>query len=81
MTNQGDMLSPGETLQVECAPGYTLFGETVHCIIQDVYGPDSRLLPDCLKVDEKLRGFGEYYSGSKSTTVTGTTNYNSTVTV
>lgn len=70
----GSSIASGTTLSIRCNPGYTLEGDPVTCIIQDVFGPDSRLMPECVKIGgETLEGNGATYAGTKSSTVDGRT--------
>jgi len=65
-------LQSGETLQVQCDEGFTLTGEEVTCVVQDVFSPDSRVLPECVKIEEsELEGNGVDYIGSKNVSSTG----------
>jgi len=63
----------GDEVDIECNPGYTLVGEKIHCMVQDTFGPDSRLMPECIKIDDAtpLSGNGTDYIGSKSVSVSG----------
>jgi len=63
------MIASGEKLVVACDAGYTLVGEDNYCAIQNLFGPDSRLLQECVKTgDEAWTGTGVDYSGTKVTT-------------
>jgi len=70
----GSSIASGAKLNIRCNPGYQLEGDSVTCMIQDVFSPDSRLMPECTKVGaETLVGNGATYAGTKSTTVDGRT--------
>jgi len=68
----GSSIPSGAALNVRCNPGYKLEGDRVTCMIQDTFSPDSRLMPECVKVgSEALSGNGADYTGTKDTTVDG----------
>jgi len=68
----GDTIPTGEYLTIECDPGFILEGDRVRCVIQDVFGPDTRLLPECIKAGpEVLVGNGEHYEGTQSVDIQG----------
>lgn len=68
----GSSIPAGGKLNIRCNPGYKLEGDPVTCMIQDTFGPDSRLMPECVKVgSETLVGNGADYAGTKDTTVDG----------
>ena len=61
----------GEKLAVQCNGGYTLVGEPVYCLIQNVFtnkDKDARLMPECIKLGSNtLEGNGIDYSGRQNT--------------
>ena len=66
-------LAPGEQLRVQCNPGFTLIGEASTCEIQNVFAPDTRRLPECVRLGDTwdFTGNGADYTGRQSTTVAG----------
>ncbi|XP_063675020.1 uncharacterized protein LOC134811855 [Bolinopsis microptera] len=70
--NRRVFLKPKEKLQVRCNAGYHLQGESVYCEIQNVFRPDSRRLPVCVKLgDENFVGNGADYQGARNFTTSG----------
>lgn len=69
----GARIAPGEELRVECDSGYTLVGETTTCLIQNVFAPDTRRLPECVRLGgrEDFTGNGADYTGPVSQSVSG----------
>jgi len=64
------MLQVGEKLEIECDPGYTLVGNQTHCVIQDLYGPDSRMRQACVLMGgEDWEGNGANYNGNRDMTL------------
>jgi len=60
-------LKNGEKLLVRCNARFTLVGEPSTCEIQNVYKPDTRRLPACVKMGSELfRGRGELYAGTRN---------------
>ena len=67
------MIASGQKLVVTCDEGYMLVGGENYCVIQNLFGPDSRILQECIKTaDETWTGKGTDYMGSKSTTAFNT---------
>ena len=63
----GGMLDFGERLIIQCEAGYVLSGKESKCGVQHVYGPDSRLMQSCEKVNsESFTGPGYDYKGMAS---------------
>ena len=70
------ILHTGDQLAIRCDEGYTLVGARTYCEIQNVFRPDSRILPECIAVGgENFTGAGADYSGTQS--VSGHTNVHS----
>lgn len=68
----GSSIPAGGRLNIRCNSGYKLEGDPVTCMIQDTFSPDSRLMPECVKVgSETLVGNGADYTGTKDSTVDG----------
>ena len=61
----------GEKLAVQCNAGFTLVGEPMFCLIQNVFtnkDKDARLMPECIKLgSDTLNGNGASYSGRQNT--------------
>ena len=64
------MLNLGDKLEIECDPGFDLIGKENYCVLQNMYGPDSRIMQACIKLEgEEWNGNGRNYNGRKSTTL------------
>ena len=65
------IMKSSEKLVIVCNSGYTLVGDSVICLIQNVFTNkdlDGRLMPECIKLgDNALVGNGATYSGSLNT--------------
>ena len=67
------LLNAGDDLVVECDEGFVLTGEANQCVIQDLYGPDSRIIQECMAVgDESWTGTGADYKGAMEDTIENT---------
>ena len=67
------MLEAGEKLVIQCDVGFELSGEESYCVIQNMFGPDSRLVQECVAVgDETWTGTGGNYQGPNKITVENT---------
>ena len=65
-------LAPGEQLRVVCNTGFTLIGEASTCEIQNVFAPDTRRLPECVRLgSEDYTRNGADYTGRLTTTIEG----------
>jgi len=70
--NRRVFLRPKEKLLVRCKAGYTLIGDPAFCELQNIYKPDTRRLPSCIKMgDEEFTGRGADYMGMRSFTTSG----------
>ena len=62
----------GDRLVIQCASGFVLSGAENYCIIQSIYGPDSRILQLCIPVsDNSYTGVGLDRRGQNSVTIDG----------
>merc|ERR1712176_868159 len=70
--NRRVFLRKKEKLLVRCNAGYELVGDAAYCEIQNVYNPDTRRLPACIKIgNEKFSGRGESYAGRRDYSMSG----------
>lgn len=53
----GSSIPAGGRLNIRCNSGYKLEGDPVTCMIQDTFSPDSRLMPECVKVRDAADNF------------------------
>jgi len=68
-----DYLASGEQLVIECSAGYVLSGTPNYCVIQNVFGPDSRMMQECVLVaDDSFTGTGFDIAGQLSVNTDGT---------
>ena len=64
------MLQNGDKLEIECDSGFNLVGEQNYCVLQDMYGPDSRIMQACVQTGgEHWNGNGKNYNGNNDKTV------------
>jgi len=64
------MLQAGDNLEIECDAGFELVGEQTHCVLQDMYGPDSRITQACIQMGgEDWNGNGKNYNGNRAETL------------
>jgi len=58
---------------IECSAGYVLSGTPNYCVIQNVFGPDSRMMQECVLVaDDSFTGTGFDIAGQLSVNTDGT---------
>ncbi|KAL5257385.1 hypothetical protein ACHWQZ_G012356 [Mnemiopsis leidyi] len=70
--NRRQFLKQNEKLMIKCNAGYTLIGDPVYCEIQNVFKPDTRRIPSCVKIgNENFHGRGEDYTGTRNFAVSG----------
>jgi len=75
----GNIMQPGEALNIRCNPGYTLVGGKATCLIQNIFTnaeKDGRLHPECVKLGgNSLSGNGASYTGNQNTYTVGPMTY------
>ena len=71
LAKNAPIMKPNEKLVVVCNSGYTLVGESVYCLVQNVFTNndlDARLMPECIPLgNNNLIGNGATYSGTQNT--------------
>ena len=72
VVNKKVFLRYKEKLLVKCKAGYTLVGDAAYCEIQNVFKPDTRRFPACIKLGgESFTGNGKDYIGTNQYTTSG----------
>ena len=70
--NRRIFLRHKEKLMIKCDAGYTLIGDPAYCEIQNVFKPDTRRIPSCVKIGKEVfTGRGEDYRGKRDFAVSG----------
>ena len=66
------LIRSGDKLEIMCREGYQLLGDDTYCEIQNVFRPDTRRLPECVKMGgEEFTGSGVDYTGRRNVTHNG----------